>query len=753
MSASAQQVVSARSAIASVTTGTAANQDAFMTQWCSTNWGDLLQPAPLSISLLGSILLISSSTSDFSLDSKAPPGCPPFEWKYARHPDSFKACLMQMVGDGYLAFMTAHKNMEVISANSGEIPNVVKTAVAAISKGSSQAVSKALRTGIEDLKRLSQRCCDEAKESEAAFCNMTGLAQEMVLACTYTAGTTEQALAQNKTLSKVLQVQKESEETMLQDAKDQLKLMKDSYDKAEQEFKKAVEDFPSGWDLLGMAVVEAFTDAVSSIGNALSSGASLKSQGATAGVNAYSASNGTKDKPADPAPPPVAPTTAPNGVDTQPNADALSDPATALVPLILAQVTGVKMLLTGKAGKPDWDQIRSKDGSKNGGAYIQTTLNVKKKQLDPSKSVSRALAALIDTALDIIGKIIDSAGSVGSMNDNALADQVPRTDELSKALEALSASVNLILQQPGSTTKGLTNPTAPTDTPSGAGPKAAMDTAMMKVEQTKAQLESTRDSYKNSAKRLVAQQQEITATITELTQVSLAGATLEKMLPVLIKAVGSFTVLRAQFFQLSQFFDSVASLLVDIMGPSVERWATTLEAAEKQVQRGEREKHLAGVTISAFTRDLIYRQMTIPLKVSMLAKKISDIYLEISTDYIIPAQKNVSGMLQFAASPLEADKKALIQRLTTAQDNLAKCSALASSQIATRVLDEQRKFEADINTRLNTIMKAIQGVLPEVTGPVPKHLKEITDAHIADTDATKAQQAQTNPMFNPDDSM
>ena len=33
--------------------------------WCNTNWGDLLQPAPLSITLLGSLMIIASSTQDF----------------------------------------------------------------------------------------------------------------------------------------------------------------------------------------------------------------------------------------------------------------------------------------------------------------------------------------------------------------------------------------------------------------------------------------------------------------------------------------------------------------------------------------------------------------------------------------------------------------------------------------------------------------------------------------------------------------
>jgi hypothetical protein len=71
--------------------------------WCDTNWGDLLQPAPLSIALLGSVCVIATSTNDFALTVariENDPN-PPIEWTYVRSPDSFKTCLQQMVGDGY----------------------------------------------------------------------------------------------------------------------------------------------------------------------------------------------------------------------------------------------------------------------------------------------------------------------------------------------------------------------------------------------------------------------------------------------------------------------------------------------------------------------------------------------------------------------------------------------------------------------------------------------------------------------------
>jgi hypothetical protein len=134
MSNATDQLVAVRSAFSSVNKGSEVNEESWMTcgsfvcppisltqrysQWCTTNWGELLQPAPLSLSLLGSILIVASSTNDFSrrstvsrdflivsysnlgLDSKAPPGAPPFVWKFVQHPDSFKSCLQQMVSVG-----------------------------------------------------------------------------------------------------------------------------------------------------------------------------------------------------------------------------------------------------------------------------------------------------------------------------------------------------------------------------------------------------------------------------------------------------------------------------------------------------------------------------------------------------------------------------------------------------------------------------------------------------------------------------
>ncbi|KAJ7359545.1 hypothetical protein DFH08DRAFT_412424 [Mycena albidolilacea] len=720
-----------------------------MTQWCSSNWGDLLQPAPLSIALLGSILIIASSTDDFSLDSKAPPGCPPFEWKYALRPDSFKTCLQQMVNDGFEAFGTADTSMESIKNNTSQMPGVITTLIDLVLHGTIQDIDDHFLNQVNALLGQSQRCLVQAQKSTDAFHHISGLAQEMVLACTYTAGNTEKALAQNKIQLEVLALQEASDEDMVKQSKANAELMKNSYTKAEVDFHQALDDVPSGWDLVGMQVVESLTGLVVSAGNAAISMATIRSQAATAGLNAFSSLTGTKDPkaPATPALAPVAPTTSPNGVSSQPNAAALNDPGTLAAQHVLDQATNIKMLLTGGAGgKPDWDKIR---GAKSGAAYVQARLTSLKDELptdDVPGPVSEKLLPLIDDALKIIQAILDTENSVAAAEDTSLDAQGPPTDQLIQSLQSLVHTKNLLVGQPPNVANGPAVPQTPAAQASTGAAKLAVENAKMKVDQTRSQLEASRASFEKASDRLVAQQKEMTETIGKLTTLKLTSTNLEHMLPVLTKAVGAFTNLRAQFSQLVQFFEHICNLLQDIMVPSIKSWTDTLKKAAQSAHSnsGVPAPRLAGISVSLFTRDLIYRGCQTPLKVVTLANKISTTYGEISQLYIMPAQGRVGSMMKFADDNTTASKDALIAQLTKDQAALSKETQDASAGISQKVQEEQQTYQAAIDTRLQTLDAAFAH-LPALKEPVPPHIQEVSDAHVADTDKTKELQASVDP--------
>ncbi|KAJ6528439.1 hypothetical protein B0H19DRAFT_1333826 [Mycena capillaripes] len=773
---SSQKLTDTFTAIQTVNEGKNVNEDGWMTcvfliraaerpliagfsLWCSTNWGALLQPAPLSISLLGSILILASSTADFSLDAKAPDDAPKYKWQYAKHPDSFKDCLQQMVGDGSQAFETAQAKMEIINnlTSKDVMVQMIEEIVDLIIEGSKEDIQSLFQSKITDLKNLSQKCLDAANVTDSAFENLVGLAQEMVLACTYVHGTTEQAVQQNTIQLEVLKQQKAGQAAMVKQAQAQVAFAKKSYSKAEKGFYSAVNDVPSGWTLVGMEVVGDLVNCVSGAINAGVSYATTRSQGAQTGTNSYSTLTGQQDEANPPAPAaaPVAATTSPNGVSSQPSADSLADPGTVGVQSVLNSVNAMQSLITGNDGKPDWDKIRGTTDSKSGGLYIQASLQSQQEELDTTGPVSAKLAPYIDNALTIIAAVIKAAGSSASMNDNALDDQVGPTEQLITNLQGLLTSSNLLLQQPGSTATGPATP-AP-----AAQAQAAMATgAAMKVTQTRATLEASRGMYEKYTDELTQQQESITTTIGKITQTKLTDVTLERtstsvsqkpsvselhvldMLPVLAMAVGAFIKLRAQFSQLVQFFDHVASLLNDVMGPSLTDWIHALTSAE-----GE-EKHVAGIKLSSFMQNLIYTGMMTPLKVSMLANKISAVYLSVGTNYILPAQRQVGLMLQFTTGPTAADQKALIAKLQEEQTALKKSTSDSNNQISALVLKDQKDFQTTITARLNNIEETLKAHIPDVAKPVPQNVQAITKAHAQDTDKTRALQAAVNPMFS-----
>ncbi|CCM02016.1 uncharacterized protein FIBRA_04092 [Fibroporia radiculosa] len=730
-------LVAYHDAIKKVNSGANVNQDAWMNMWCNTNWGSLLQPAPLSIALLGSILILASGTKDFSLIVDKPQGVPDFKWQYAQHPDSFKACLMQMVGAGYTAFETAHKDMQTIQALSGQMPDVIRNLVQLLISGEPDEVQALFPNGLADLKGLANGCKEAAEECEGGFKDMANLAQEMVLACTYKAGTSEQILAQNEINLKVLAIDKESTEKMLKNTKENLDIAKNSFLDAQDQFKDAIKSMPTGWELLAMGVVDSLTSCATHAANAFVNQATMRSQLVNTTVQAFAnkiSPDGNVTPPAGAASSPAEQQEGKQGQPSSvPNTDAMTDPANGQVDFVLQYASAVKTLLIAKDGKPDWAQIVTTDpNAVTGASYVRAELQRTKTKLKPGKAMSDSLSTSVDSLTGVVDKLIKS-GNAGE-NDDKLAVSLGTTvDEQITNLQTLSQKARLVTQTAPANPPGLAPPPAPQSS-SNDSAKLAVENGKFKVDQTKEVLESARKSYNNLNKQMTEQQKEMAKTMHEITSLNLLDAKLSEMIPILKKAVGSFNTLRAQISQLVQFFESITSLIDDVMAPSVARLVTTMQSAEDMI--------LGGTSLKNFTRNLVYNQTMTPLKVAMLTTKISTVYVEISTDYILPAQRSVGNMLQFAEN---SDPSSLGPKLQKAQQELQKKADTASKQILDKVARDQADFSNSIMKRVNGIEDALKAIQP-FQAPPSKALTDVTTTHVEDVSEQKKQEDAANPM-------
>ena len=97
-------VVNINKALINANSGDDKNETALLMMSASMNWAEFLTPAPLSIALLGQLMLVAGE-KDFSLEKQRPEK----GFKFIEHPESFRACLVQVSNNGWGAFNKAHK--------------------------------------------------------------------------------------------------------------------------------------------------------------------------------------------------------------------------------------------------------------------------------------------------------------------------------------------------------------------------------------------------------------------------------------------------------------------------------------------------------------------------------------------------------------------------------------------------------------------------------------------------------------------
>jgi len=479
--------------------------------------------------------------------------------------------------------------------------------------------------------------------------------------------------------------------------------------------------------LLGMAIVDGIVSSVTTVGNVFLSPFTMASRLARPGLEHFK----TKHE-QDPSSPVQIPTP-PKGADPE----AASDPAVLCVEQILGLATGLRLLIEGgEKGKPDWDTIRTKDvKSKNGAVYIESSLSSQKKKLGTSGEISERLGTYMDILSMIVQRVIDIGGSVAA-EDNAFDSDKPKLQKTIKDIQQLKQQCDLILLQSGQNAKGPATPVPPRSTTRSAV-GIIIENARFQVATTRSNLVSAREAYDNASDRLVRGQQDMTSAIAEITHVALEGATFAEMLPILKKAVTTFTLMRAQLSKLSEFFVDIASLLRDVMAPSVGIWSRALTNTTGLI---------AGRSWSDVTRQLIYSQMMVPLKVSVIAVKIASTYLEVSNGYIMPAQKTVGKMLDFNLDKTPEGQEKFQQRLKAAQIQLQNQADTASRAITDLVAADQRRFRETIGRRLAAIENAVAPAIPAIAGPVPDSIKDVAEAHKKENEAYN-QQYDMNDYF------
>ncbi|EWC47857.1 hypothetical protein DRE_02739 [Drechslerella stenobrocha 248] len=217
-------------------------------------WEDLLMAAPVAISCMGGCFVAASSRRAATTTLK------PFEYMKTKargmqpsketSPGTLQGALVECSNLGRWAFLEAKMSMGMISTLSVQM---VKTACAAANRQIVSCLDQngpalMLKARMNMLKKSANKCRDSALLIDARFEEWLYYVCMFHVACVEQQSATQAKELQNQLDQKSTEIKKTAAQKNVNAANEAVKMYKGQVKEAQEEYKKAMDSFPSGWD-------------------------------------------------------------------------------------------------------------------------------------------------------------------------------------------------------------------------------------------------------------------------------------------------------------------------------------------------------------------------------------------------------------------------------------------------------------------------------------------------------------------------
>eukprot|EP00026_Physarum_polycephalum_P004372 Phypoly_transcript_04390.p1 GENE.Phypoly_transcript_04390~~Phypoly_transcript_04390.p1 ORF type:complete len:693 (+),score=158.35 Phypoly_transcript_04390:77-2155(+) len=631
----------------------------------NANWGELIMPAPLAISLLAQLMLISTK-ADFKLDT------PQKELQYVKYPNSFRASLVQVSNCGWEAFNKAHSSMLQIAQHSGNVPTKVKNAVACLLQGSPSDVSIQLPKILKSIMDTADECTALAKGVEDKFEFVILLTSELQELCTLTKGTTEQKIHDAEATKKAFEIMKEQAKEEKERADKIYSEMESSLKTARQNFEDAAKDQPNGWNLIGMNLVEGLSNVVV---NTLSFGSQQKPQ--------KSKSKAKK-----------------KGKAAPENTERL-DTSVANAEVLSTVVASLQTLVDG--GKIDAQRIQN---PQNGPQFIKTLLTAFGNT--NAGSHAETVADLSATGIEIVDTLNILSGNM-NQDQTQISEYINKINHWCGKAQAFTATAKLSSGQI-SRASGIAAPMgAPPSAPNSAV-AATVQNWQFKVQETRMVLSETRGSFEKACQEQREASQNLAKMISQIAEIDIQKINFDQIRKVLTQGIKALAELKVQWGKLVQFFQQVSTVIKVAMNDSVKAFTSSVASG--------REQSLGGVPLTQYLKNTLYQEAMHASKVAHHVNLISTVYVDISSNFLMD---RIAGLGSLVALDPESDKDE-IKRL---QKGIMTGCTEAQKAIGERVEKTQREYGEKVAKRIQKIEQTLASVLPPEDASKAQQTKQI----------------------------
>ncbi|KAL6460086.1 hypothetical protein MHYP_G00318450 [Metynnis hypsauchen] len=670
-----------------ITKAASSRNDTKMLMQPYANWEEYLTPGPISIAILGELVFISSNV-DFSIN-KSPPKD---GFKFIRYPESFRACLMQVCNAGWSAFNEAHKNMDQIRLHTGNVPDYIKMCVKILLQDNDELVQTFLPDQLQNIDSIANDCLDLATKTETKFMEVIMLIQELLEAClnakqSYSKELEEvrQKLETAKLREKVLKEANERAENHVKKLDDQLK-------HAQKSFQEAMDSLPSGWEMIGMDVVEGLAGTVNNVlsgvayvctGGFIADG--IKSLSSSAGPNTINAGASVEHSVQEHDPMTV------NNIYA--NSSHILSVSQSFLKFIDNNHIKQEALRDKSSGR-----ITS-NFQKNNFEMIKNIINKQKPCLPGQEALS-----ICENGISICTDLAKYAEQ-GKCEPDEMSNLVLRIQNLVESAQIFDSKSKASTNTPAFTAKP---PQLCKTQTSGSEKMTASQTATQnarfRIEQSRAQLDQVREAYEKRVDDMEKKKQELNEILISLSSCKVQEIDFETTIKFLVKGLDAMGRVKEQWEKMVRFFQMVSNIIKTCLETSLKDFTKTIQKTSTSSLR---------YSPSMFLKDMIYTQAFHASNIAHLVNMISGTYTEVSNKYLMDRVSSLGKLMALdPENPNFTKERMLLQdACKEAQDGILKLVKI-----------NKQNFDRQTRARVAQIEGELKAVMPP---PSPKETEKL----------------------------
>ncbi|KAK7147642.1 hypothetical protein R3I94_010227 [Phoxinus phoxinus] len=658
------------------------------------NWEEYLTPAPLSIAIMGELVFISSST-DFSINKNSPK-C---GYKFIKYPDSFRACLMQVCNSGWWAFNEAHTSMDQIRLHTAQVPDYMKMAVKILFQGDDEVVKAHLPDQLDNIRVIADECLKLSDATEKRFTDVINIIQELLEACVNAEHFYGEEMSAIKKKLEESKLREQSAQETKKRTEKAVSAMEKQLDEAHESYKNALDSLPGGWEMIGMDVVGGITQSVTGLVNGLTSVITHPVR------NACSATTKIAD-------------TYNNIRDHESARDVIAEiNAYSKSSEILNCVQKVQQLMNVVSENDDIDWANLYDQknkfTQTNFIEIQFTRIIGDLKKIPDCQVRKQAKKLCKEGTEICNQLAKYAPD-GKCDKDKSINIIHKVLELVKSAHIFDCKSKDITNSPAISPNLPMRQKEENKSENLSASQKATGNARFAIEQTRAQMNKTRENYEKCVENLEKNQKELTDILVTMRNCELKEIDFKTTIEMLVKGMDAMGRVKEQWEKMVHFFQMVSNIIKTSLSKTLTNFVSTSEKTQA-----------LSYNAKLFSKDLLYSQAFQACNIASLVNMISGTYTDVSNKYLMDRVSSLGKLMVMDKSKPEFEHERL--QLQNSCDE-------AQKGILRLVLKNKEEFDRKSTARLEKIDRELLAILPAAPPEQIKSIQEAVQAGFSEED-------------------